>query len=160
MTTPPAPAAGAGEPGDRRISHRSDRDRFDGFLAVSHLSGTVVLGGDIPILLRTDRQEIEVPRGSALLEHLLDRVRLGGRVYLTRDGQRVAGVVPADVAETIDPEEDGTGAAPPPRRRTLDELRWEQGIEPVEDPAELQGEVLGEADFAEFYAAVMSARTP
>jgi antitoxin (DNA-binding transcriptional repressor) of toxin-antitoxin stability system len=157
MTTTPASTAGPGEPGNRRISHRSDRDRFDGFLAVSHLSGTVVVGGDVPVLLRTDRQEIEAPRGSGLLEYLIDRVRLGGRVYLTRDGQRVAGVVPADVAESIDPEEDGPVAS---RRRTLDELRWEQGVEPVEDPAELQGEVLGEAEFAEFFAAVMSARLP
>ncbi len=127
---------------------------MDGYLNFSHLSGPVFVGGEVPILLGPDGQEIEVPRSSALLRHVLDRVRLGGRVYLTLDGERVAGVVPADVAESIDPVEPERA-----RRRTLDELRWEQGIEPVEDPAELQGEILDEADFAGFYAAVMSSRT-
>ena len=154
MTT--TEAAAADEPGKRPVTHRS-RDRFDSYLTLSHPSGTVIVGGDLPVLIGADRSEIEVPRGSSLLEHLLHRTRLGGRVYLTRDGRRVAGVVPADVAESIDTEEDGPN---PPRRRTLDELRWEQGIEPVEDPAELQGETLPDAEFAEFYAAVMSARTP
>ena len=54
----------------------------------------------------------------------------------------MAGVVPADVAESIDTGEGATL----PRRRTLDEIRWEQGVEPLGDPAELQGEVLAEAE--------------
>ncbi len=152
MTT--TAAAAAGEP-ERSTLHRS-RDRFHTFLTLSHSSGTVIVGGDLPVLIGPDPAEIEVPPGSGLLEYLLHRTRRGGRVYLTRDGRRLAGVVPADVAESIDTGEGATL----PRRRTLDEIRWEQGVEPVGDPAELQGEVLAEAEFAEFYAAVMSARVP
>ena len=50
-------------------------------------------------------RDIEVPAGSVLLDHVLRTAVDGGILYLTRHGRRVAGIVPADVAETFEEAE-------------------------------------------------------
>ena len=89
----------------------------------------------------TDR-EIDVPPGSGLLEHLVATATVGGTIYLTRDGQRIAAVVPADVAESIEREPaagDADGLAGPGRVDALvAELERANG--------ELTQEELDEAD--------------
>lgn len=56
--------------------------------------------------------ELSVTDARAQLAELLDtRVRDGGVVYLTRYGQRVGAVVPAEVAEHLDDIEDAYWSA-------------------------------------------------
>jgi hypothetical protein len=81
--------------------------------------------------------------------------------HLTRDGRRVAAVVPVDIAESVlrqppggDDDDHPLAAGP---RRTLAELCREQDVWPVEDPGEPRGEEL--PDFDEFFAEAMSARS-
>lgn len=47
-------------------------------------------------------RDIELPRNSPLFRHLVTVAGLGGIVYLTAFGRRVAAVVPADVAESME----------------------------------------------------------
>jgi hypothetical protein len=134
----------------------------NGGLIAGDVSGWVDLtfhpaGG--PTLVSIAGREIEVPPGWPLFDHLLIEAMSGAVTYLTRDGRRLAAVVPADVAESMLQEPaDGDADDPPPLGppRTLDELRREQGIDPVTDPASLRGEEL--ADFDQFLAAMTSAR--
>jgi prevent-host-death family protein len=50
--------------------------------------------------------EVSVSHARAHLPELLDNVRDGGVVYLTRYGKRLAALVPADAAEYLDRLED------------------------------------------------------
>jgi hypothetical protein len=54
-----------------------------------------------PTLVSVTDQEIEIPPGWPLTDHLLAAAKAGARIYLTQDGLRVAAVVPADVAESL-----------------------------------------------------------
>lgn len=47
-------------------------------------------------------RDIELPQNSPLFRHLATVAGLGGVVYLTAFGRRVAAVVPADVAESME----------------------------------------------------------
>ena len=57
------------------------------------------------LLVDVHAREVELPRGSALFEHLALTASGGGILYLTRHGRRVAAVVPADVGESIEQAE-------------------------------------------------------
>jgi hypothetical protein len=137
---------------------------FAGLIAGDHASGRIdvaVRPADGPTLVCMDDQEIEIPAGWPLLDRLLAAAMTGAVTYLARDGRRVAAVLPADLAESIvneplpgDGDDHPVSAAGP--RPTLDDLQREQGIRPVEDPAELRGEEM--ADFDQFFSAAMSAR--
>jgi hypothetical protein len=131
-----------------------------------HASGQVdvtVRAADGPTLVSMTDQDIEVPLGSPVLDHLLAAAMAGTVTYLTRQGRRVAAVLPADIAESVlqePPGQDDDGRPVPPAgagRRTLAQLRREQGVQPVQDPAELRGAEL--ADFDQFFSAAMSARS-
>jgi prevent-host-death family protein len=50
--------------------------------------------------------EVSVSHARANLPELLDDIRDGGTVYLTRYGKRIAALVPADAAEYLDRLED------------------------------------------------------
>jgi hypothetical protein len=71
-------------------------------------SGTTLLadGPSRHILVGMTDREIEVPPDSGLVDHLVDIVRNGGPVYLTRDGVRVAAVVNREVAEALAAEQE------------------------------------------------------
>jgi hypothetical protein len=138
--------------------------RFTGAVG-SHASAqidmTVHPAGGPTLVCMTDK-EIEVPVGSPVLDHLLAAAMIGTVTYLTREGRRIAAVVPADIAESLlhDPlgqeAEDGPAPAGTGRRRLQDLIR-EHGVRPVPDPAELHGAEM--ADFDEFFSAAMSARS-
>lgn len=49
---------------------------------------------------------VDPPASEVRLPELLEEVRDGGIVYLTRDGRRIAARVPADVAENYERIED------------------------------------------------------
>lgn len=79
--------------------------------------------------------EVPVAEGRNRLPELIEEVRDGGIVYLTRYGKRVAALVPADVAENYERIEDdywarraadagGSGAVPVP---------WEQAVAELEN---------------------------
>jgi hypothetical protein len=114
-----------------------------------------------PTLVSMTDQEIEVPAGFPFLDRLVAAAMIGAVTYITREGRRVAAVLPADIAESIlhDPlgheEEDGPAPGGAGRRELQDLIR-EQGVRPVQDPAELRGEEM--ADFDDFFSAAMSAR--
>jgi hypothetical protein len=114
-----------------------------------------------PLLMEADR-DVEVPAGwSPFLDRLIAGARVGSVRYLTRDGQRVAAVVAADMAESMFDEppldDDDPLVAPAAGPPTLADLQRAQGVRPVDDPAELRGP--GMPDFDQFFAAVMSARS-
>ena len=128
----------------------SEADRVDGYLNFSHLSGPVFSAARCPSCSARTAREIEVPRGSALLRHRpgSGAARRAGLPHARRRARRRRG---AGRRRRVDRAgRAGRGAG------QLDELRWEQGIEPARGPRWLQGEILDEADFASFYAAVMS----
>jgi antitoxin (DNA-binding transcriptional repressor) of toxin-antitoxin stability system len=111
-------------------------------------------------------QEIEIPEDLAILNQAVDAAAAGTVTYLTRDGHRVAAVVPVELAEPAPPEpsaaveEDDLVLSAAESRRRLDQLAREQGVPPLTDPAELRGEPM-DADEAEaFSAAVRSLREP
>jgi hypothetical protein len=138
---------------------------FAGLIAGNQASGridmTVQAAGGPTLVSMTD-QEIEVPVGFPLLDHLIAAAMIGTVTHVTREGRRIAAVVPADLAESLvhDPlgEEAEDGPAPGGAgRRKLQDLIREQGVRPVQDPAELRGEEM--ADFDQFFSAAMSARS-
>jgi hypothetical protein len=138
---------------------------FAGLVAGNHASGRIDMtvqttGG--PTLVSMTDQEIEVPVGFPFLDHLMAAAMIGTITYLTREGRRIAAVVPADIAESpvhdpLGQEAEDAPAAGGAGRRKLQDLIREQGVRPVQDPAELRGEEM--ADFDEFFSAAMSARS-
>jgi hypothetical protein len=64
--------------------------------------GGITVSADSPLLLDPTDREVEMPSGARLFEHFAAVAGNGGIVYLTRGGRRVAAVVPADVAESLD----------------------------------------------------------
>lgn len=83
-----------------------------------------------PNLSVTAARELPATQARNRLPELIEEVRDGGVVYLTRYGRRVAALVPADVAESVERMEDDYWA-----RRAMDALRsgespisWEQAL--------------------------------
>lgn len=104
---------------------------FSNFTHVYYQAGSLVLAADeLPPVDPTAR-ELELPRGSALLHHLADAVSDGNVVYLTRFGRRVAAVVAADLAESLErsepDREPGAGL-----REILDDMHARVGPVPAE----------------------------
>jgi hypothetical protein len=99
-------------------------------------AASIVLSPDSLLPIDPTAREIEIPRGSVLFEHLARSALDGGFVYLTRDGRRIAAVVPADVAESSEGEEPdrepGAGA-----REIVED--WAARLDPV--PPEIAAEV-------------------
>ena len=91
-------------------------------------AASIVLSPDSPLVVDPTAREIEIPRGSPLLDHLARSARDGGFVYLTRDGRRVAAVVPADVAESS--EQDELDLEPGAGVREIVE-DWDSRLDPV-----------------------------
>lgn len=81
-------------------------DRSSGHFTTGYFqTGNIVFGGDEAPPIDPTAKDIELPRHSVLLHHLVGAVADGGAVYLTLYGRRVAAVVPADVAESWEGEE-------------------------------------------------------
>lgn len=96
MTTT-EPAERAGLHSDNTLEH---------FQAYSVYNGSNWISADGSLaLVDVNAREMELPRASAVFEHLAAIAGAGGVVYLTRFGRRVAAVVPADVAESLDQAE-------------------------------------------------------
>jgi hypothetical protein len=99
-------------------------------------AASIVVSPDAVLPIDPAAREIEIPRGSLLFEHLARSAQDGGFVYLTRDGQRVAAVVPADVAASSEGEEldlePGAGV-----REIIED--WDARLDPV--PQEIAEEV-------------------
>jgi len=138
---------------------------FTGVIAGDSPSGridvTYTTVGGSSLFSMTDR-ELEVPAGSPVLDELVSAAERGAFIRLTRNGRRVAAVVPAEIAESLlrEPfDEDDDHPEPPgdQGRRTLGDLWLEQGVPVVTDPAELRGE--GFPDFDQFFSALTSARS-
>jgi hypothetical protein len=126
----------------------------------SRLDVTYSTVGGSSLFSITDR-ELEVPAGSPVLDELVSAAANGAFICLTRNGHRVAAVVPAEIAESLlrDPfDEDDEHPEPPidHGRRTLGDLWLEQGVPVVTDPAELRGE--GFPDFDQFLSTLTSER--
>lgn len=104
----------------------------------TYLAAASIVVSPDTVLLPIDptAREIEIPRGSVVFDHLARSAQDGGFVYLTRDGRRVAAVVPADVAESFEgsePEkEPGAGV-----RELLAEAEARVGPVPPEIAAEV-----------------------
>jgi hypothetical protein len=97
----------------------------------------------------------------AILNQAVDAVATGTVTYLTRDGHRVAAVVPVELAEPAPPEpsaavDDDLVLSVAESRRRLDQLAREQGVLPVSDPAELRGEPMDGDEAEAFSEAVRS----
>ena len=98
-------------------------------------AASIVVSPDTVLPIDPTAREIEIPRGSVLFDHLARSAQDGGFAYLTRDGRRVAAVVPADVAESLEEEPDrepGAGV-----REILED--WDARLAPV--PPEIAEEV-------------------
>ncbi len=84
-------------------------------------------------------QEIEVPEDPAVLNQAVDAATGGTVTYLTRQGQRLAAIVPAELVELLLPEPytdaDHLGLSVDKSRRRLELLARVQGVRPVTDPA-------------------------
>jgi len=98
------------------------------------------------------------------LNQTVDAAAAAGTItYLTRDGRRIAAIVPADLAESLLPEpsaeEDDLVLSVEESRRRFEQLAREQGVQPVADPAELRGPGMPEKEFRAFHEAVMSGRS-
>jgi antitoxin (DNA-binding transcriptional repressor) of toxin-antitoxin stability system len=106
-------------------------------------------------------QEMEMPAGSPVLGQLVDAVANGTVTYLTQEGRRVAAVVPADLAESIVPArptdgDDDLVLSAAESRRRLEQLRREQGVQPIKDPADLRGPGMPEEEARAFSEAATS----
>jgi hypothetical protein len=130
---------GAGRPAGGNSAH------IAGFVGGEQISAKVQLsirGGGEPTLV-SSTGDIEVPLGSPILEHLLALATIGGFQYLTRNGRRVAAVIPADIAESLQAEpgdlDDGPDDGPL-----------------VTDPARLRGTPI--PDYDEWQAAITAGR--
>jgi hypothetical protein len=99
-------------------------------------AASIVVSPDTVLPVDPTAREIEIPRGSVLFEHLARSAQDGGTLYLTRDGRRIAGVVPADVAESLEGSEpdDEPGAG---IRELLAEAESRVGPVPPEIAAEV-----------------------
>jgi transcriptional regulator with XRE-family HTH domain len=109
-------------------------------------------------------QETQVPADSPVIGQLADAAASGTVTYLTRDGRRIAAVVPADLAEAVLPEppvadDDDLVLSTAASRRKLQQLAREQGVQPVTDPAELRGPGVPDDEFEAVHATVMSGRS-
>ena len=126
MTTEPAERAGLHS--DNTLEH---------FRAYSVYNGSNWISADGSLaLVDANAREMELPRASAVFEHLAAIAGGGGVVYLTRFGRRVAAVVPADVAEALEqaePDEDPQAAL----QELLDEAEARVGPVPPEIAAEV-----------------------
>jgi hypothetical protein len=113
-------------------------------------------------------QEIEIPEDLAVLHQAVDDATTGMVTYLTREGQRVAAIVPVDLAGALASEPAGEDdlawgdliLSVDESRRRFHQLAREQGVEPVTDPAELRGPGMDEEEFRAFYEAVTAGRGP
>jgi hypothetical protein len=140
---------------------------FAGLITGHHASGRIdmtVRAAGGPTLVSITDGDVEIPEGLPVVDHLVAAAMIGTVSYVTREGRRVAAVVPADIAESMlqDPPDAPDDDHPGPggggaRRRMVEELCREQGVRPVQDPDELDGVEM--ADFDEFFSAAMSARS-
>jgi len=115
-------------------------------------------------------QEIEIPKDLAVLHQAADATATGIVTYLTREGQRVAAIVPVDLAEVLPAEAAGEEdddlalddliLSVEESQRRFHQLAREQGVEPVRDLAELRGPGMDEEEVRGFYEAVVSGRGP
>lgn len=81
-------------------------DRSSGHFTTGYFqTGNIVFGGDEVPPIDPTAKDVELPRHSVLLHHLVSAIADGGAVYLTLFGRRVAALVPADVAESWEDEE-------------------------------------------------------
>jgi hypothetical protein len=107
--------------------------------------------------------EIEVPADAPALNQAVDAAGRGTVTYLTRQGRRVAAIVPSLLAEAV-LFEPSAGEADNPRlsveeaRRRLEQLARVQGVYPVGDPAELRGPDMPDDEFEAFHSAAMTDR--
>jgi hypothetical protein len=74
--------------------------QFSGSTYLAH--SRISISTDEVLPIDPAARDIEIPRSSALFEHLAATAVRGGVVYLTLFGHRVAAVVPADVAESFE----------------------------------------------------------
>lgn len=76
----------------------------------------------------------EVPATEARnrMSELLDAVRNGEFVYLTRRGHRVAALLPADIAENYEAIEDEYWARRAAEAESSGTVSWEQGLADLE----------------------------
>lgn len=117
-------------------------NRIAGLFAGSHLSGSVTISPDgSSTVLDPHARDVEAPAGSALFEHLLRNAGRGGFIYLTRDGRRVAAVVPADVAESLEQDDQATSQDHDERMANLQELLDDAEARLGAVPQEVQDEV-------------------
>jgi hypothetical protein len=80
--------------------------RIEQFRAVTLVAGNAVFGAiEGQMLADPWAQEIEVPRGSVVLEHLMATADGGRILYLTRHGDPLAAVVPVHVARAFEEEQ-------------------------------------------------------
>ena len=79
-------------------------------------------------------QEVEIPEGSPALDQVVDAATAGTVTYLTREGQRLAAIVPAELAEFLLPEpaveDDDPGLSADKSRRRLEVVARAQGVQP------------------------------
>lgn len=107
-------------------------DRSYGHVTTGYFqTGNIVFGGDDAPPIDPTARDFELPRHSVLLHHLVGAVAAGGSVYLTLHGRRVAAVVPADLAESLEraepDREPGVGL-----REILDDMEARVGPVPPE----------------------------
>jgi hypothetical protein len=106
-------------------------------------------------------QDIEIPQDLTTLNQAVEAAITGTVTYLTREGNRVAAIVPADLAEPLPsepPADDALILSVDESRRRFGQLAREQGVQPMTDPAELRGPGMDEGEFRAFRAAVTSGR--
>jgi hypothetical protein len=119
-------------------------DRFQG-TTYYFAGGGITISADSPTLLDPHSREVEMPAGALLFEHFAAVAGAGGTVYLTRGGRRVAAVVPADVAESLDdtePDFDPQAAL----QELLDDAERRVGPVPPEIAAEVDRQWAAAAD--------------
>jgi hypothetical protein len=78
--------------------------------------------------VRTE-QEIEMSVASPVLAQLVDSATGGTITYLTREGRRLAAVVPADLAESLAPEPPAGFGTPTSARRLSRVVGVSAGVE-------------------------------
>lgn len=109
---------------------------FGHFAHVHYQAGSILFAADEAPPIDPAARDIELPRTSALLHHLAITVAQGGFVYLTSYGRRVAAMVPADVAESIERADEDVDPGPGLRELLADS---DSRLGPV--PPEIQAEV-------------------